>query len=67
MGVKVIETEREVSLWKRPSGLDITSLAAASQGEMAQVKGKVSNGRARTMTGGKDTILKTLKNSQGIT
>ena len=64
-GVKVIETGREVSLRKKPSAQDVMSLKAASQGETALMKGKVSNAKFGTMTGGRGTTLKT-RNSQGI-
>ena len=64
-GAKGIETEREVSLRKKPSAQDIMILKAAIQGETAQMKGKVSNAKLGTTTGGRGTILKT-RNSQGI-
>ena len=65
-GVKVIETEREVSLRKKTSAQSVMSLKAASQGETAQMKGKVSNAKLGTMTGGRGTVPKT-RISQGIT
>jgi len=64
-GAKGIETEREVSLRKKPSAQDIMILKAAIQGETTQMKGKVSNARLGTTTGGRGTTLKT-RNSQRI-
>ena len=47
--VMAIETDRGVGPWKKPSAKDVTNLTAAGQGDTAQVKGIVSNGRAGIM------------------